>query len=734
MNLRKIYRIFVQLAFAALFGVGLFSRCASPLAPTGGPSDTLPPRIVQLNPAYGTTNFNQKRIFIEFDEYIKLNDQQNQFFVSPFMTQKPTLTIRGRGIQIDISDTLKENQTYALNFGNSIIDNNEGNVLYNYRYVFSTGEQIDSMIISGYTVDSYSQDSVSGTFIYFYDVTEIDTIGELDSTVLKFRPTVVGRSQDNGIFIAENLKPIDYRIYAVKDNNNNQQYDLGVDRVAYIDSVFNPKDMPSFNVWYDTTRHYLVAKPQLYFRLFEDESFIRQVLTGVTRPDRHQIVLDFSAKDPVIDGINIEGVDSSVLIYDYLKPTRDSIGLWIDMPSDSIPDTLRGTITYLKHDTANVLRVDTTKLNLVWRTIDTRSRRERREDEKRAEEESSGGQRPEGGPPAGGQRPEGGPDEEGEQGERAEDQKRGGRDGEDSTKVENPFKYQIETREINPEKHISIGFDYPLIDIDTSKISLIREADNDKRYRVKYELEQDTSNIKSWLLKARWMPKEKYSLSIPEGVLTNVARQSNDSINASFAVLDPEKYASIVLNINGESPEDLYIIQLLDVSGKVLDQKTNVQDQGKYTFSYIYPGNVRLRIIQDKNGNEKWDGGALIARRQSERVEIFISDQGEEDLVAKANWEMEFDLNMADIFYELTMDNVNDHIELRRKAEEKRILQNKLKNTPQYHPVEGEDEGEGADEEGSTEEDEQEDEHDHDHSHEDGLTDDHSHEDIEDEL
>ena len=64
----KIYKAIVRWALFASLAVGLLSRCASQAAPRGGPRDTLPPKVVAMTPAFGTTNFKDKRIYIEFDE------------------------------------------------------------------------------------------------------------------------------------------------------------------------------------------------------------------------------------------------------------------------------------------------------------------------------------------------------------------------------------------------------------------------------------------------------------------------------------------------------------------------------------------------------------------------------------------------------------------------------------------------------------------------------------------
>ena len=154
----------LRAAVALLFLPAFFSRCASMMTPTGGPRDSLPPVIVAMTPDNFSTNrplLNHEKIYIEFNEFVQLKDQQKEFFTSPAMKKKPTVSIRGRGIVIQLRDTLLPNTTYALNFGSAVRDNNEGNPLYSMRYVFSTGPEIDSMIVSGYTADSYKAVSVS---------------------------------------------------------------------------------------------------------------------------------------------------------------------------------------------------------------------------------------------------------------------------------------------------------------------------------------------------------------------------------------------------------------------------------------------------------------------------------------------------------------------------------------------------------------------------------------------
>ncbi|MBO5692650.1 MAG: Ig-like domain-containing protein [Tidjanibacter sp.] len=361
----KVGKRFLQLATVALFASSLLWRCANVATLQGGPKDSLPPIVVSALPGFGTTNFTGREILIGFNEYVQIKDQQKEFFTSPMMKKTPTVTTSGKGIRITILDTLEENQTYALNFGNSIVDNNEGNRLSGLRYVFSTGSEIDSMVMSGYTVSASKGDSVSNSLIFFYPA-EVDSIPEYDSILLKHKPAVVARAGGNGIFIAQNLKPIDYKIYAIEDKNSNFTYDPETDMVGFLDSVHNPLSEPDFRVWYDTTRHYLTAEPQLYFQMFTDGRFLRQNLAESKRESRHKVTLFFGAPWPEVLDFSIDSIEQSEIVTEYVTRDRDTVNYWLNVPAERLADTLKGRVVYMKHDSVNNLVPDTAKLALVW--------------------------------------------------------------------------------------------------------------------------------------------------------------------------------------------------------------------------------------------------------------------------------------------------------------------------------------------------------------------------------
>ena len=377
-------------ALAVFFCTAFLWRCATIMTPTGGPKDTLPPVITLMTPDNFTTNFKDRKIYIEFDEFVQIKDQQKEFFTSPQMKKKPTITLRGRGISVQLRDTLRENTTYALNFGSAICDNNEGNPLYSMRYVFSTGPEIDSMVLSGYTVDAYKADSVSKSFIYFYIADSVPEPKEYDSTLFNYKPQVIARAETNGIFLAQNLKPVPYRVYAFQDTNDNQMYEPSIDKVGFLDSLINPALMPDFSVWYDSLRHYVTADPQVFMRMFTDVAFKRQTLQQSERPARHKAMLYFGAAHPEVTGLRFDSIPAERVIWDPQTVGRDTVALWFDVPSASLPDTIKGEITYFKHDTVNRLQEVTEPLKLAWRYIESKSEEKEREKLEREQTRRSG--------------------------------------------------------------------------------------------------------------------------------------------------------------------------------------------------------------------------------------------------------------------------------------------------------------------------------------------------------
>ncbi len=643
----------LRLAVAVLFLSAFGSRCASTMTPTGGPRDSLPPVIVTMVPDNFTTNrptTNHGKIYIEFDEFVQIKDQQKEFFTSPQMKKKPTITMRGRGIMIQLRDTLLPNTTYALNFGSSIQDNNEGNPLYSMRYVFSTGPEIDSMVMSGYTADGYKADSVSKSFIWFYPADSVEQVAEYDSTVFKYKPAVIARAENNGIFIAQNLKPIPYRVYAVEDKNDNQMYDPGNDQVGFIEGTWNPAEMPDFAMWYDSVRRYVSAEPQLYFRMFLDKAFKRQVLSESQRPKQHQAMLYFAAPHPEIRSLRFDSIPSERVIVDPQTVGKDTIALWFNVPSAMLPDTIKGELVYLKHDTLNRLQPDTAKLKLSWRLIETKEQERAREKIER-------------------------------------DRKKAEAAGEEfkEPKPENPFVFNMPTSgDLNPENHLTIDFDYPLVSIDSSRLLLTRQLENNTVEDVPVHMVRDTGMLRRWHIRAPWVTGGQYTLTIPDSVFRDVAGYANDSIVGKYTVYDPEKFATVKVHVSSRNPEMKYIVQLLDGSGTLKQERRDVT-AGDIQFNYVPAGEIKFRVIEDRNGNGKWDSGDLVARMQPERAEMYSNSNGEDTFATKTNWEIEFTMDMDRIFAPVTMQSLSRMLDEREMQRLRREAEKRAKEGPKQN-------------------------------------------------
>ena len=127
--------------------------CANIIPPTGGDRDSLPPLLLKVTPPDSTKGFNTKKITFTFDEYI---DQPQDIFknlmVSPNYSTIPGVETKLRTLTVTLKDTLEPNTTYYLNFGDAIKDFNEGNVLHNFSYIFTTGDTFDTLQLSGKVV------------------------------------------------------------------------------------------------------------------------------------------------------------------------------------------------------------------------------------------------------------------------------------------------------------------------------------------------------------------------------------------------------------------------------------------------------------------------------------------------------------------------------------------------------------------------------------------------------
>lgn len=226
----------------------LLSSCAKRGTITGGDKDVTPPKIMSSSPKNGSTNFNEKEIKITFNEFIKVKDLQKNLIVSPPMKTPITVLPQGgvsKYLTIKINDTLKANTTYSFNFGQSIVDNNEGNVLQQLKYVFATGAALDSLTVEGTIKDSYEKEIPNFVNVMLY---EVDS-NYNDSIVYKEVPRYITNTLDSTkTFKIENVKAGNYKLVALKEGTTNYKFDPKKDRIGFYNQTISVPDKSIFEL------------------------------------------------------------------------------------------------------------------------------------------------------------------------------------------------------------------------------------------------------------------------------------------------------------------------------------------------------------------------------------------------------------------------------------------------------------------------------------------------------
>ncbi len=307
-----------------LFLLIVISGCAKRASLSGGPKDIEPPvpDTIKSTPNY-QTHFYPKTIKLYFNEWINLKNK-NQILISPPLDKNPVISYRGKHVKIefDQKDTLKPNTTYTINFGKSIVDFTEGNPVENFTFIFSTGDKIDSLEIEGKVVSAYDNKAQKDITVMLYDTDE-------DSIVTYAKPYYFATTDKNGKFKINHIKPGYFKVFALKDINNNYLFDSEEEEIGFVDTMVLIKE--------DT------IKKNIFIKLFKPIPSLR--ITGKSiaaygklkieynrTPDSLRII---SSSVPVFEK---EIINDSCLIWYDNKEAKDSINLIIK--SEQKTDTL----------------------------------------------------------------------------------------------------------------------------------------------------------------------------------------------------------------------------------------------------------------------------------------------------------------------------------------------------------------------------------------------------------
>ena len=213
----KAFASLLALVIAGFFMGVLTNGCANPIAPSGGPRDSLPPILISVTPKDSSENFNAKRVTFSFNEFVEVSNVHDNLIVSPVPKAEPVVESKLRTVTVRIKDTLEANTTYAYNFGDAIKDINEGNILKNFTYVFSTGDHIDSLELTG-RVQVAETGVPDSTLLVM-----LHRNGD-DSALIKEKPRFIAKLDSMGRFHFRHLPAGVFYLYALKDEGGQKKY------------------------------------------------------------------------------------------------------------------------------------------------------------------------------------------------------------------------------------------------------------------------------------------------------------------------------------------------------------------------------------------------------------------------------------------------------------------------------------------------------------------------------
>jgi uncharacterized protein (DUF2141 family) len=384
---------FLQGLLYLLFVCAFIYGCAKIGRPDGGPKDEEPPKFVSSSPENYSTRFNKEEIRIQFDEFVKLNNPQQQIIFSPPILPRPEISPMGvasKEVKIKLPlDSLQQNTTYTINFGQSIEDNNEGNPLPFFKYVFSTGDYLDSLKLEGRINDMYYRETPEFVSLLLYKKDSTFS----DSIVFKETPTYVSYAMDSTYsFTLENMKAGSYKLIALEDKNSDYKFNPGREKIGFVEDFIELPTQISYIVnIFDTYKDFKAIRPKQetkhhlifgYEGRLDSTDYNIELLTKVTDSFEYRITkrreadtLDywfkpFIKQDSLIFSFQHNN-EADSLIVKIKDMDKDSLQIETK-PKSSIGFTekvyVRANLPIEDVDTTKILLVDADTLNVNFKT------------------------------------------------------------------------------------------------------------------------------------------------------------------------------------------------------------------------------------------------------------------------------------------------------------------------------------------------------------------------------
>lgn len=601
----KINRLII---FGVVIGIivlcHLSTGCANRgVGPQGGPIDSIAPVIVKSSPANGATNVQSKEVVLNFDEYVQIEGAVDNILVSPPQKHVPEIKAVGKHVSVLFQDSLQENTTYTIDFGNQIVDLHEKNPYEDLTFAFSTGQTIDSLAIFGHLIDAENLNPVSGIVVGLHEVAG-------DSAFHSTPFIRIGRTNSEGEFSIKNIKPGTYKLYALQDNSRDYVHQPG-EGLAFYDEPITPyinsrieTDTLFLKDTLDSvgnripdsvfTAEYVYYEPSdLLLYLFK-EDVQRLYFQRAFRKEAHAFQLIFGAPQPQLPTLSALRLEDDTLganttWVNFLEhclvqanATLDTITYWLTDSSAIQMDSIRFAMTYVKTDSVYNLVSQTDTILAVYRAPFMSERTKKAMLQKK--------------------------------------QKTG-------------LTLKLNSKQpMNYFDTLALVSATPLGAYSKDKIHLQMLHNDTVWTDVPFTMPSISGCMLQLPIYYNWKSDSEYRLLLDSAAISDVYGVANKEDKYSIRVRSIEEYSTIDIILQPYDPT--IIIQLLNAQDKpVYEQAAR---PNRTTFANIEPGVYYMRLILDINGDGKWTTGSLAEKRQPEQVIYFPKK-----LNLRANWNFE---------------------------------------------------------------------------------------------
>lgn len=590
-------RYFPIIPVLIILGSVIFSHsCANTTTPpTGGPKDTIPPVITEIYPVLNQVNVPTKKtqLVIKFNEYVTVKDPKS-LYLSPPLEKSPKFKLKGKGVVVYFESDLDSNKTYTLDLTNAIGDNNEGNMFPGFTLVFSTGDVIDTMMVTGIVQDCNSLKPLKGATVMLYK-------DHADSAIFLKRPDAAIKTDEWGYFCLRNIQDTVYRMYAIIDENNNNKYDPETEKVAFIDTLVKPvtvvaDSLPELQK-YDMkdTVHCLARNTEFELNIFKEKPS-KQMIVNKERVGDRTAYITFMAPYAQIDSIWVRGVAPENLITQF-NIVQDSLEIWVNDPKPQ-PDTMFLNVKYMKTDTLGLLNSFTEEIKLLKPKKTT-----------------------------------------------------GKSSSRDIKKEDTLAVFTVEAKPETVEQYgFVIEFKYPLVE--SAFDSLVFRSVNPRQQEAKgkYSVVQDSLNLRKYTVTPaeKLQPGYEYFLKVPHRKFKDINGFYNDSSEVKVTLPNDDKLSTMLLTLSNVNNK--YIVDLLNEKRDNVLRSFIVDKDQVLTFPYLKAGKYSIRITEDLNRNGIVDTGILLEKKQPEKVRFYKLADGTFIIDIPEMMEIEQSLDIAEMF------------------------------------------------------------------------------------